>query len=540
MIEIGINKVSKSYGNNEVLRNINFEIKTGDKVSLIGQNGCGKTTLLKMICGEELPTSGEIFIRRGATTCILNQNSNEKWNNMIVKDILYSSFNKVKQLEEMLKIEEEKLFSSSGVLLDKAIKRYSTLQDEFIMLGGYEINSKIEKIVAGLGVSNLIEKKYAFLSGGEKTIINLINVLLQEPDILLLDEPTNHLDINMIEWLENFLNNYKKTVLIVSHDRYFLDSVTNKTILVDNGDSEIFNGNYSYYLNENEKRLDLEFNEYKNQQKKIDAMKKSIKKLREFGRLAYPLGEKFYKRAAAIEKRLEKIELVEKPKKQIKLPIDFSLDKRSGNDVIEFEKMNLYVGEKELLNNAKLFVRYSERVCLIGKNGSGKTTLVKKILSGDSNIKIGSNVKIGYIPQEIFFDDENLNVLEEASKYFNGTTDLLRSALYRFMFGGEMIKTKLKYLSGGERLRLKLFCIMQNNANLLILDEPTNHIDINTKEVLEEAINNYNGTVLVISHDRYFINKIATRIVIIENKSLVSYIGNYDDYKNALRVKNNL
>lgn len=537
MIEVGLNKVKKAFGAKEVLKNINFEVKTGDKISLIGQNGCGKTTLIKLICKEELPTDGDIFIRKGSSIGVLEQRPKIEWNDILVKDILFNSFEKVKEIEKKLKRQEELLLACTENDLDKVINKYSALQEEFILNGGYEVNTKIEKIVSGFKAVDLLENKYGNLSGGEKTVVNLISILLQEPDILLLDEPTNHLDISMIEWLEDFLINYKKTVIIVSHDRYFLDKVSNKTILIDNGETEIFHGNYSYYLKENEERAIREFDNYKNQQKQIEEMKKSIKRLKEYGRLAYPCGEKFFRRAASIEKRLEKIEILDKPKKEVKLPLSFNFDQRSGSDVIQFEKLNLKIGDKNLLNNSKLFIKYKEHVCLMGNNGSGKSTLIKKILSGNENIKIGSNVKIGYIPQEIVFEDENISVLDEAQKYFYGQIDILRSALYRFMFYGEGVFVRLKNLSGGERLRLKLFCLMQSDNNFLILDEPTNHIDINTKEILEDALNNYNGTILVISHDRYFINKIATRIVMIENRMLISYSGNYNDYKNTLKIQ---
>ena len=540
MIEIGLNKLSKSYGNKQVLKEVSFEVKTGEHVALIGQNGCGKTTILKLISKEESPTSGDIFIRKDATIGVLEQKPKVEWFELIVEDILYSAFKKVNELQEKLKVEEEKLSTTEGEALDRAINRYTKLQDEFIRIGGYEVTSKVDKIVAGFGINNLRDKYYKDLSGGEKTIVNLINILLQEPDILLLDEPTNHLDINMLEWLENFINNYKKTVLIVSHDRYFLDKVANKIILINNGKEEIFHGNYSYYLEENEARTMLEFKDYKNQQKQIEAMKKAIKRLREFGRLAFPCGEMFFKRAASIEKRLEKMEVLDKPVQDKKIPLNFDVEKRSGNDIIEFRKFNMSIGDKELLHNANLFIQFQEHVCIMGPNGSGKSTLIKEILKGNPSIKLGSNINIGYIPQEIIFEDETITVLDEAKKYFYGPEENLRSALFKFLFYGESIFIRLNKLSGGERIRLKLFCLMQKNNNLLILDEPTNHIDISTKEILEEALNSYNGTILMVSHDRYFINKVATRIVYLEDKQLISYVGNYDDYKETKLRQNKI
>lgn len=535
MIEIGFNKVEKNFGNKQVLKNINFEVKTNEKVAIIGANGSGKSTILKLISKEEVPTSGNVFIRKDASIATLEQKPKVEWNELIVKDILYLSFKELNELEIKLKKEEEKLSIATDKELEKVIKRYSALQEEYISLGGYEKKSKVEKIISGFKVEHLIDKKYQSLSGGEKTIINLMSILLQEPDILLLDEPTNHLDIDTLEWLESFIKNYNKTVLIVSHDRYFLDKVINKIILIDNGNSELFNGNYSYYLEENENRIMIEFNNYKNQQKQIEAMKKSIKRLREFGKLAFPCGENFFKRAASIEKRLEKIELLDKPKKEQAIPLNFDFNKRSGNDVLELNKFDLFIGDRQLLRKADLFIKYKERICLMGKNGSGKSTFIKEIINKNKDIKVGSNVIIGYIPQEIIFDDEEVTVFEEAHKYFYGSEEILRSALYRFLFYGEGLFIKLKNLSGGERIRLKLFCLMQEKNNLLILDEPTNHIDINTKEILEEALKKYNGTVIIISHDRYFINKVATRIIYIDNMKLVSYVGNYDDYKNTVK-----
>ena len=530
MIEIALNNVNKSFGNKQILKKINIEIKTNDKVALIGPNGCGKTTILRIITGEEKPTYGDVFIKKEAKIEMLTQYPKDYLNEIIVKDIIYDSFRDIINIGKKLKELEEEMLNENGDKLNKTIEKYSILQERFIMNGGYEIDTKVNKLVAAFKVNELLNKKYKELSGGEKTIINLITLLLKEPDILLLDEPTNHLDINMIEWLEKYLSSCNKTMIIVSHDRYFLDKVVKKVILIDNGEEEIFNGNYSYYLKENENRIIREFNNYKNQQKQIEAMKKAIKRLREWGKLAYPCGEKFFRRAASIEKRLEKIDILDKPKSKDNINISFETNERGSNKIIELNNYSLSLGNKKLLSNVNLIIKYQEKVFIMGRNGTGKSTLIKHIIDRDENIKIGSHIEIGYIPQEIIFEDENITVLEEARKYFKGYEEHLRSALVKFLFYSEGIFTKLNKLSGGERLRLKLFCVMQQDNNLLVLDEPTNHIDINTKEILEEALNNYNGTLIVVSHDRYFINKIATRIIMIENNKLVSYIGNYDDF----------
>ncbi len=529
MLEIVLNNVSKSYGNKKVLRKVSFEVKTNERVALIGPNGCGKTTILRLIGKIEEPTTGEVFTRKGSKIGILSQYPDESLNPYLVKDIIHSSFQELNELKEKLDQEEKKL--TEGIDLEKTINRFSRLQEEFIKKGGYEIESKIDKLVAAFHVENLLDKEFRTLSGGEKTIINLIGILLKEPDVLLLDEPTNHLDINMLEWLEKYLSSCNKTIVIVSHDRYFLDKAVNKVILIDNGEEEIFHGNYSYYLKENEERVMREFNEYKNQQKQIEAMKAAIKRLKEYGKLAYPCGEKFFRRAASIEKRLEKMEVLDKPKTMENLNLNFKVEQRSGNDVISFQDFNLSIGGKELLKKAKCLIKYKEKVCIMGPNGTGKSTLIKEIIKKNPEIRIGSNVKIGYIPQDIVFEDEKISVIEEARKYFIGLEEHLRSALTKFLFYSEGIYTRLDKLSGGERLRLKLFCLMQQDNNLLLLDEPTNHIDINTKEILEEALKDYKGTIIMISHDRYFINKVATRILMIENQKLVSYIGNYEDYK---------
>ena len=531
MLEIVLNKISKNYGNKKVIKNVNLEIKTKDRVALSGPNGCGKTTILKMIMKEEIPTKGEVYISKNRKIGFLSQYSDESLSNEVVKNIIYSSFKEINKLKEKLNNAENDMYNLDGKDLEKSIIKYTSIQEKYISIGGYEIDSKVDKIISAFKVEKLLDKKYGDLSGGEKTIINLICILLEEPDILLLDEPTNHLDISMIEWLENYLCNSNKTIIIVSHDRYFLDKVVSKIVLIDNGEEEIFYGNYSYYLKENEKRIMREFNEYKNQKKMIEAMKSSIRKLKEYGKLAYPCGEKFFKRAASIEKRLEKIEVLEKPKTKEDINLNFSFGQRSGKNVLEINNYNYIIGDKKLFGNANLFIKYQEKICIMGPNGSGKSTLIKEIVNNGENIKIGSNIKIGYIPQNITFENENITVIEEARKYFNGYEEYLRSALIKFLFYSEGIFTRVNKLSGGERLRLKLFCLMQQNNNFLIFDEPTNHIDINTKEILEEAINNYQGTVIIISHDRYFINKVTTRIVYIEDKKLISYIGNYDDFK---------
>jgi ATPase subunit of ABC transporter with duplicated ATPase domains len=533
MIEIGLNKVVKNYGFKPVLNNISFDIKTNERVSLIGVNGSGKTTILKIIAGIENVNSGMVAIRKDSSIGLLSQIPEQVADDVLVSDIIYNKKNDIIEMQEKLNTYEKKLSEASGKDLNKVINSYTILHEKFMNAGGYEFESKVGKILSVFKInSQMLERKFNTLSGGEKTIVSLASLLLSEPDILLLDEPTNHLDVETTEWLEQFLNNYKGTILIVSHDRYFLDKVTTKTILVERENVEIFNGNYSYFLEENEKRIMLEFKDYKNQEKQIDAMKETIKRLREWGKMGD--NEKFFKRAACIEKRLEKMDILDKPLEKRSIPIQFLMEERSGKDVLKIKNLSISFDDKVIFNKASLELFYGERVCIMGKNGSGKSTLIKQILDNNNeNIKIGSNVLIAYIPQEIRFENEDLTVIDEAKKYFEGSESNLRSALFRFLFMGESVFKRLKMLSGGEKVRLKLFCLMQQKYNLLILDEPTNHIDIDTREILENAIDEYRGTVLFVSHDRYFINKIAKRIINIENNKLVSYIGNYDNYKSS-------
>lgn len=525
MIDINSNKINKSYGTEIVLKDIDMTIQKGEKVALIGTNGSGKTTILKLISKIENQNSGEISIRKNAVVGYLSQIP--EVNDIIIKDYIYKAFDSLLELKKKLESLEENLTSDI-----KAIEKYTKLQEEFIDKGGYEYETKIAKVLAAFDITDeMLQRNFNSLSGGEKTIMSLIKLLLQEPDILLLDEPTNHLDIRRIEWLENYLNSYKGTVVIVSHDRYFLDKVVNKVFLLTKRGIESYFGNYSYFIKENENRLMLEFKAYKDQQKIIEAMKKSIKRLREYGHLCGDSGgEIFYRRAASIEKRLEKLEKLDKPDEKKKLNVDFSDNSRTGHDVLTLKNLNLGFKDKQLLDRVKLELYYKEKVCLIGENGSGKTTLIKEILKGNPSIKLGTNIKLGYIPQEIIFENSESTILEEARKHFIGPEEHLRSALFKFLFAGDTIYKKIKYLSGGEKVRLKLFCLIQNKYNFLILDEPTNHIDMDTREILENALIDFNGTILFISHDRYFINKVATHILELKDKKITKLIGNYDYY----------
>jgi len=540
MLEISLSKIVKNYGFKRVLDEFSLDILKGERIALIGANGCGKSTLLKIICGIEDIDAGTVTISNNVSIGMLEQIPTYKKENITVREILTQGFSEIYKTEENLRRLEKRMCNCKENELEKILKDYSRLQEKYESLGGYDINTKVSKICNGFKINEeMLNKEFNTLSGGEKSIVAFASLMINNPSILLLDEPTNHLDIDTLEWLEKYLKNYNGTVLISSHDRYFLDKVTTKTVLIERGKEEIFHGNYSYYLEENERRIISEFEDYKNQEKKIEAMKQKIKKLQEFGRLALPGGEPFFKRAASIQKRLDKLELLDKPLLKKELPLDFEIKHRSGKESLVVKDLDISVGENKLLNNINFTIKYGDSVCLMGKNGTGKSTLIKKILESSNNnndkIKLGSNVLIGYIEQEIKFDNENTTVLEEARKVFDGTETILRSVLSKFLFYGDNIHKRVGTLSGGEKVRLKLFELIQRKANFLILDEPTNHIDIDTKEMLEEALKEYKGTILFISHDRYFINKLANKILYIENKEIKEYIGNYDYYQ---EVKN--
>ena len=537
MIEINFNKVYKNFGYGDVLKNVSFEIQTGEIVALIGNNGEGKSTILNLINKDENVTEGSITIRNTSKIGYLKQIVTKE-EDITVMDILKRSLKELNDMEEKLFNYELKMETATGEELNSLIVKYSNLQEKFIQKDGYAKDKKLGKIIKGFKLEKLLDSYYNNLSGGEKRIVNLASLILEEPDILLLDEPTNHLDIDTLEWFEDYLKSIKKTVLIVSHDRYFLDRVVNKIIFLEKGEIDVYFGNYSYFEEEREKRIMIEFESYKKQQKKIEAMKESIKRLKEYGRRASPKGgEIFFRRAASIQKRLDKLVPIEKKNHNNNLNLEFGINRRSGNDVLRILNKDLYIGDRLLIKNMKMDIEYTDRVCIIGKNGTGKSTLIKYIMNlyenktSDDKIKLGSNISIGYIPQEITFDNPKETIYEHARALYDGEDNILRSKLFNFHFFDDDMLKKIEVLSGGEKVRLKLFELLQKNSNFLIFDEPTNHIDIETRTILEDALKEFKGTILFISHDRYFINKLATKIYEIKDLKMNLFLGNYDYYK---------
>ena len=450
---------------------------------------------------------------------------------------MYKSCEDILETEIRLRELEKNMSREKNVdNLEKMVKEYGKIQEKYLLIGGYEFEQNFKKLCSEFYIDKqLLNQNYNLLSGGEKTRVNLAKLFLAKPDILLLDEPTNHLDISSLEFLEELILKYKGSVLIVSHDRYFLDKVVNKTILLENGKENIYYGNYSYFIKEDERRTIAQFENYKNQQKQIEKMKESIITLRKFGELAG--NEMFFKRAKSIEKRLEKITILDKvnlDKKSIDLKFNEKI--KFSEDVLKIEHLEKSFDDKIIFKGVNLILNYREKIALIGKNGSGKSTLIKIILNLDNeyqgNLKLGNSIKIGYIPQEIIFKNENLTILDYFLQENKFTETEARCKLAKFGFRQENVFKKVEKLSGGEKVKLMLINLIQKDINFLILDEPTNHIDIDTREILEEALKEYNGTVLFVSHDRFFINSVANRILNIENCEIKSYYGNYDDFIN--------
>lgn len=528
MIEIGMHKICKSFGYKQVLQEVSFEILTGDHVGIVGKNGSGKSTLFKMMMKQEFPDTGAVTIRKQATVGYLEQIPTIENKETTVRDLLMESFLDIQQIEQRMRILEIEMSqdSTNEALLNK----YANIQNHYIALGGYEVEEKLNKVITGFKLQGLLDQPFSLLSGGQKTVVNLAKLILSEPDILLLDEPTNHLDIVMLEWLENYLNKYQGTVVIISHDRYFLDRVTNKTIILESGESRLFHGNYSYSIKEQERLLLLEFEQYKTQQKKIGAMKASIKRYRDWGNQGD--NEKFFKKAKELEKRLEKMEVLDKPQlEKKKIPVYFA-GERSSSEVLKVKNFGISYGDAALFKNASFTLYYQEKIVLLGNNGSGKTSFIKALLGDftayEGELKIAETANLGYIPQEIHFEDDQDSILRAFQKECPCFEGEARSILAKYAFYKDQVFKRVGSLSGGEKVLLKLAILMQKEVNFLILDEPTNHIDIETREILEQALLDYNGTLLFVSHDRYFIDKLSKRRLEIRDGSIHDTYSSYE------------
>lgn len=532
--------IAKGYGANTILTDVTCDIGNKERVGLIGRNGCGKTTLLKLINGSEKPEAGQLAIKKGARIGYLEQVPYTEGHET-VRDVLERSFAEPKRWQQEMR-ELEQLMSEHTLVADERqfadlLQRYGERQERFERAGGYELEARLARVAAGLGIpESQFARSFASLSGGEKTKIGLASMLLAEPDILLLDEPTNHLDMAAIDWLEQFLQAYAGTVVVISHDRYFLDRVVTKIIELEDGEAITYYANYTNYQKEKEARLLQQFADYQEQQKKMKQMQESIKQLIEWGNRSNPPNAGFHRRAASMQKALDRMVKLKRPNLERKaMELDINLRDRSGVQVVTLERVSKSYDGKKLFHDASERLRYGERVALIGGNGTGKSTLLKCILGkehlDEGEVKLGSRVDVGYLAQDDAPASEESSVLTYFREAVGMEAGEARGQLARFLFMGTDVFKRVRSLSGGEWSRLRFAILMHEKPNLLILDEPTNHLDIDSREALEDALEDFPGTVLAVSHDRYFINRIASKIWALENGRLVSVHGSFEHYK---------
>lgn len=533
MIACSGQQLGKMYGGNSVFENLSFEIHEKDIVGLVGRNGSGKTTLFKLLAGNEVPDSGQVHWRKGCEIGFLEQIPSYP-HGMKTIDVLKMSFAYLLEMEaEMKKIEKEMGQETNPDTLSRLVNKYGDIQEKFSLQNGYEMDASIDRISNGLNIAELLDKDFNSLSGGEKTKICLGHMLLKSPNLLLLDEPTNHLDIKAVEWLAGFLKEYDGTVVIISHDRYFLDETANKILDLEDGELTIYHTNYTGFVKEKEERLLREFQQYEEQQKKIKKMKETIKRLREWANQANPPNAGLHRRASSMEKALERMEKLNRPiinRKKMNMDLD-SAD-RSGKDVVYMKGVSKSFGNQRLFEDVNIYVQFQDRTAIVGDNGTGKSTLLKIILDeiqiDEGEIRRGSNVKVGYLSQHVFAHSGEQSVIEAFRDEISVTEGEARHILARFLFYGHAVFRKVSQLSGGEKMRLRLAQLMYQDINFLILDEPTNHLDIESREVLEGALEDYQGTILAVSHDRYFINKIFEKIYWIEDNKVCFFAGGYD------------
>jgi len=528
---LSCNNISKAFGTDEIIKNCSFNIEDREKAAIIGINGAGKSTLLKIIMQELSPDNGQIIISKGKTIGYLAQHQDLTTGNTIYEELLSVKADII-QMEEKIRSLEKDMKEANDVDLANMLEQYARLNHEFELNNGYAYKSELVGVLKGLGFCEEdFSKSVNTLSGGQKTRVSLGKLLLSKPDIILLDEPTNHLDLESIKWLEGFLLNYNGSIIIVAHDRYFLDKIVSKIVEIDNGLCTVFSGNYTAYSEKKAMLRNMQLKDYLNQQRDIKHQEEVITKLKQFNR------EKSIKRAESREKLLDKVEVLDKPT-QLNDKMNISLDPKvlSGNDVLTVTDLSKAFESNVLFNDISFEIKRGERVALIGNNGTGKTTILKIIngiiASDKGKIKLGSQVTIGYYDQEhnVLHPDKSL-FAEISDEYPDLKNTQIRNTLAAFLFTNDDVFKLIRDLSGGEKGRVSLAKLMLSEANFLILDEPTNHLDMVSKEILENALNSYTGTILYVSHDRYFINITATRILELTNSTIVNYIGDYDYYE---------
>lgn len=519
-------KITKNFGGHPLFQELTVDIHAGEHVAIVGNNGCGKTTLLKIMAEEEAVDTGRIIKAKGSRVGFLHQIPN--YPDMTVYDVMYEAFDKLNHIQKNMKQLEQQMATSDD--LESLLKKYGTLQEQFEANDGYILDSKISYVSTGLGITHLVEENFEQLSGGEKTKVTLCKILLQEPDILLLDEPTNHLDLHAIEWLEKYLQQFKGTVIVVSHDRQFMNHVVTKVIEIEDGQAWVSHGNYDAFLQAKEDKYAREFSQYQEQQKKIKKIRDAIRRLRQWANEASPPNPDLYRKAKVMERMLERMEKVKKPRVQKKMKLQLTASERSGKEVAQFYDVAKSY-DRLLFKEVTFDVYWQDTLAIIGENGAGKSTLLKMLLGEEQPdegiVELGSSVKIGYLAQHLIEADPEARLIDVFRSELMMTEPEARHILAQFLFYGVDVFKKFKNMSGGERMRLKLAQLMQQEINLLILDEPTNHLDIESREVLEENLEQFEGTIIAISHDRYFLQKLFDRIVWIEKQRAIVHEGDY-------------
>ena len=531
MIDISVSNVSKEFEvGRKILDGLTFQVDTGERVGLLGKNGAGKTTLFRILTGELEPDEGQVSVASGKRVGLISQIPVYPAG-YTVEAVLRAAFQRLQDMEEEMESLTARM--AAGESDPALLRRYDALTAAFESGGGYDVETPLNKVCNGLDISaDMRARPFADLSGGEKTRVNLARLILEDTDILLLDEPTNHLDLRCTEWLEDYLSRFKGTVLTISHDRWFLDKVVDRVIELENGRAEFYAGNYSYYVEEKERRYQEKLKQYEKEQAKIEQLQAAADKMHLW---AFMGNDKLHKRAFSMEKRIARLRKTDKPRKDRKLEIKFGEREFRGDEVMVIKDLKKSFGDRTLFQHVDLEVVGGERIALLGDNGTGKSTLIKMIMGeerpDEGKIRLGPTVKIGYLPQIIHFDRPDRNLVDTMLYAQNCSTQEARDRLAAFDFRGEDVFKSVSALSGGEQSRLRLCMLMDHKINLLILDEPTNHLDLNSREWIEEAVADYTGNLLFVSHDRYFINQFATRIWMLEDGKITDFEGTFAEYR---------
>ncbi|ODV55558.1 ribosomal protection-like ABC-F family protein [Lysinibacillus fusiformis] len=519
-------QIQKIMGGNILFENLQLEVNSGEHVAIVGVNGSGKTTLLQLLSGVDIPDRGRIIKSKDATIGYLHQIPHYPGHS--VKEVLEEAFAAIYALKARMTILEQEMQSN---VTDKTLWQYGQVQEQFMLQGGYEVEAQLAMIANGLGIMEMLAQPFSSLSGGEKTKVMLGQILLSQPAILLLDEPTNHLDMQAIEWLEKYVRSFEGIIIVVSHDRHFMNQIAHKVIEVEDGEAFTYTGNYDAFIAQKEAKIEQQFADYEEQQKKIKKMQETIKRLKQWANEANPPNASMHRRAKSMEKALARIERVKKPISKKKMNLALTMAERSGKEVVQLQ--NIFHGyDKPLLIDSNLAVYFGERLAIVGNNGSGKSTLLKmmlgEIVPNRGVCHVGSNVKIGYLSQQLEHKNPAIRLIDAFRENVAVSEAEARHILARFLFYGYDVFKKVKNLSGGEKMRLRLAQLMHEDINVLILDEPTNHLDIEAREVLEDTLESFEGTIIGVSHDRYFLQKIFSKTAWLKDQTIHVFEGDYE------------